>query len=153
MTKPRVAIWTDGSCWPNDGTGPGGWGAVLEHPRSGACKELFGGLEKATNNRAELTAAIKALEALKRPCIVRLHTDSRYVMNGFAKGWVNKWRRQGWRTSQGKPVANQDLWEQLYILNKRHRIAWLWVRGHAGNVNNERADELALLGRKSIKGA
>lgn len=152
MKRPLVKAWTDGSCWPNDGSGPGGWGVVLEHPASGTRKELFGGMPTATNNRAELTAAIKALEALNKPCFVKLFTDSRYVANGFVRGWVNSWRRRDWRNAEGREVANRDLWEQLYALDKTHRVAWVWIPGHNGIPNNERADELAAQGRKNMRG-
>ncbi|WP_341987936.1 ribonuclease HI [Azorhizobium sp. AG788] len=143
----RIAIWTDGACSGNPG--PGGWGAILI---SGAHrKELSGGEVLTTNNRMELTAAISALEALKKPCAVDLHTDSEYLRNGVMK-WMAGWRRNGWRTADKKPVKNQDLWERLDAALKSHDIAWHWVKGHAGNELNERADELAREGMAPFKG-
>ena len=134
----RVSIWTDGACSGNPG--PGGWGAVL---RYGAReRELKGGEALTTNNRMELTAAIEALEALKRPCAVRLHTDSQYLRGGVT-GWLDGWKRNGWRTADRKPVKNEDLWRRLDAAAKPHTIEWLWVRGHSGNKFNERADLLA----------
>ena len=138
---PEVVIWTDGACRGNPG--PGGWGAVLlfgEHRR-----ELRGGERDTTNNRMELTAAIRALEALKRPCRVRLHTDSEYVMRGITE-WLAGWRARGWKTAARKPVKNQDLWQALDAEVARHDIDWRWVRGHSGVEENERADALANLG-------
>ena len=134
----RIDIWTDGACSGNPG--PGGWGAILI---SGAHrKELSGGEVLTTNNRMELTAAISALEALKKPCAVDLHTDSEYLRNGVMK-WMAGWRRNGWRTADKKPVKNQDLWERLDAESQRHEVQWKWVKGHAGNAGNERADKLA----------
>jgi ribonuclease HI len=134
----RVSIWTDGACSGNPG--PGGWGAVL---RYGAHeKELKGGEALTTNNRMELTAAIAALESLKRPCAVSLHTDSQYLRGGVT-GWIDGWKRNGWRTADKKPVKNEDLWRRLDAAAERHEVDWLWVRGHAGDEHNERADELA----------
>lgn len=133
-----VEIHTDGACRGNPG--PGGWGAVLragEHER-----ELWGGEDDTTNNRMELTAAIEALAALKRPCRVRLYTDSTYVMHGITR-WLEDWRRRGWKTAARKPVKNQDLWQRLDALTGRHEIEWHWVKGHAGDPGNERADRLA----------
>ena len=135
-----VDIFTDGACSGNPG--PGGWGAVLRFETIE--KELSGGEPLTTNNRMELTAAIAALEALKRPCRVRLHTDSIYLRDGITR-WINKWRRNGWLTSDRKPVKNADLWERLETAMARHHIEWAWVRGHAGHAENERADELARL--------
>jgi ribonuclease HI len=135
---PRVEIATDGACKGNPG--PGGWGAVI---RSGAReKELSGGEPLTTNNRMELTAVIEALNALKRPCAVSLSTDSRYVMDGLTK-WIHGWRRNGWKTASKQPVKNADLWQALVEATARHRIAWEWVKGHAGHPDNERADRLA----------
>jgi ribonuclease HI len=134
----QVEIATDGACKGNPG--PGGWGAVI---RSGAReKELSGGEALTTNNRMELTAVIEALNALKRPCAVTLSTDSRYVMDGLTK-WIHGWRRNGWKTADRKPVKNADLWQALVEATARHRIAWQWVKGHAGHPDNERADKLA----------
>ena len=133
-----VEIFTDGACKGNPG--PGGWGAVI---RSGVNeKELSGGEPLTTNNRMELTAAIEALNALKRPCSVRLSTDSRYVMDGLTK-WIHGWQRNGWRTADKKPVKNAELWQALLAATARHTIKWEWVKGHAGHPENERADTLA----------
>lgn len=136
--KTAIDIFTDGACSGNPG--PGGWGAVLvqgDHER-----ELSGGEALTTNNRMELTAAIEALEALKRPCRVRLHTDSNYLKDGITR-WMKKWQANGWRTADRKPVKNQDLWLRLEKAAQRHEIEWLWVRGHSGHDGNERADVLA----------
>jgi ribonuclease HI len=134
----QVEIATDGACKGNPG--PGGWGAVI---RSGAReKELSGGEALTTNNRMELTAVIEALNALKRPCAVTLSTDSRYVMDGLTK-WIHGWRKNGWKTAAKQPVKNADLWQALVEATARHRIAWEWVKGHAGHPDNERADKLA----------
>jgi len=139
MTElPHVEIATDGACKGNPG--PGGWGAVI---RSGAHeKELSGGEPLTTNNRMELTAAIRALEALKRPARVTLSTDSRYVMDGLTK-WIHGWQKNGWRTAARAPVKNADLWQALLAAATPHRIEWTWVKGHAGHPDNERCDRLA----------
>ena len=139
--RPEVTIYTDGACSGNPG--PGGWGAILisgEHR-----KEMCGGEDETTNNRMELTAAIEALDALKRPSQVTLYTDSTYVRDGITK-WINGWRRNGWRTAAKKPVKNAELWQRLDAAGQRHEIDWRWVRGHAGHPENERADELARSG-------
>ncbi|SMF61297.1 ribonuclease HI [Allosphingosinicella indica] len=134
----EVEIFTDGACKGNPG--PGGWGAVI---RSGAReKELSGGEQRTTNNRMELTAAIRALEALNRPCHVTLTTDSVYVRDGITK-WIHGWQRNGWRTADKKPVKNAELWQELLAAVTPHRIDWRWVKGHAGHPENERADQLA----------
>lgn len=133
-----VEIFTDGACSGNPG--PGGWGALLRY--KGVERELAGGEAATTNNRMELMAAIAALEALKRPSRVRLSTDSTYVRDGITK-WLPRWKANGWRTADRKPVKNQDLWERLDAALAEHRIEWLWVRGHAGDADNERVDELA----------
>ena len=133
-----VDIFTDGACSGNPG--PGGWGAILRF--DAIEKELSGGEPLTTNNRMEMMAAISALEALKRPCRVRLHTDSIYLRDGITR-WINKWRSNGWLTSDRKPVKNADLWMRLEKALAPHRIEWAWVRGHAGHPENERADELA----------
>ncbi|WP_235498034.1 MULTISPECIES: ribonuclease HI [unclassified Frankia] len=142
-----VEIFTDGACSGNPG--PGGWGAVL---RYGAHeKTLYGGeAAETTNNRMELLAAIRALEALTRPSTVRLHTDSQYLRNGVS-GWLPRWKRNGWLTADKKPVKNADLWQQLDVLAGRHTIEWLWVKGHAGHPDNERADRLANRGMKEAR--
>jgi len=135
---PLVEIATDGACKGNPG--PGGWGAVL---RFGTKERDMSGAENpTTNNRMELLAAIRALEALKRPCRVKLSTDSRYVMDGLTK-WIHGWRKNGWKTADKKPVKNADLWQMLLNASEPHRIEWLWVKGHAGHPDNERADRLA----------
>jgi ribonuclease HI len=133
-----VEIATDGACKGNPG--PGGWGAVLRFGETE--KELSGGEPLTTNNRMELTAAVQALNALKRPCRVRLSTDSRYVMDGLTK-WIHGWRRNGWKTADKKSVKNAELWQALLDAAAPHRIEWIWVKGHAGHPDNERADKLA----------
>ena len=137
----EVVIYTDGACSGNPG--PGGWGAVLQG--SGKEKELHGGEPLTTNNRMELMAAIQALEALQRPAQVTLHTDSKYLLDGITK-WIKGWQRNGWLTSAKKPVKNDDLWRRLIEAMSRHEITWQWVKGHAGDPGNERADELARRG-------
>ena len=133
-----VEIFTDGACKGNPG--PGGWGAII---RSGAHeKELSGGEPLTTNNRMEMLAAIRALQALKRPCTVTLHTDSNYLKDGITK-WIHGWQRNGWKTADRKPVKNAELWQELLEATARHRIDWRWVKGHAGHPENERADRLA----------
>jgi len=137
----RVAIWTDGACSGNPG--PGGWGAILNYGERE--RTLCGGEALTTNNRMELLAAISALEALSRPCGVDLHTDSQYLRGGVT-GWIKNWKRNGWRTADKKPVKNEDLWRRLDEAAARHDVAWAWVKGHAGDAMNERADELARKG-------
>ncbi|MET0597435.1 MAG: ribonuclease HI [Mesorhizobium sp.] len=133
-----VEIFTDGACSGNPG--PGGWGAVLRY--NGSVRELSGGEPVTTNNRMELTAAISALNALKEPCLVDLHTDSEYVRNGI-RSWIDGWKRNGWMTSAKKPVKNAELWQALDEARRRHEVVWHWVKGHSGHPENERADELA----------
>jgi ribonuclease HI len=135
---PLVEIATDGACKGNPG--PGGWGALLRF--GDREREMSGGENPTTNNRMELMAAIRALEALKKPCRVKLSTDSRYVMDGLTK-WIHGWRRNGWKTADRKPVKNADLWQELLAASAPHRIEWIWVKGHAGHPDNERADKLA----------
>lgn len=142
----RVAIWTDGACSGNPG--PGGWGAILK--MGDAVKELKGGDSDTTNNRMELAAAIAALDALTRACRVDLFTDSNYVRGGIT-GWMTAWKRNGWRTADKKPVKNIELWQALDAAAQRHEVAWHWVKGHAGNPMNERADELAREGMRPFK--
>ncbi len=138
-TKRKVVhIWTDGACRGNPG--PGGWGAVLRY--NGHEKHLHGGEPETTNNRMELTAAIKALEALREPCEVHLTTDSQYLRQGITQ-WLPQWKRRGWKTADRKPVRNRDLWERLDALAQKHRVHWHWVRGHTGHPENELADRLA----------
>jgi len=138
MSSEVVEIYADGACKGNPG--PGGWGVLLR--AGGTEKELFGGERETTNNRMELTAVIRALEALKRRCRVRLYTDSQYVQKGISQ-WIHDWKRRGWRTTDKKPVKNEDLWRRLDDLAGGHDIEWHWVRGHAGHPENERADALA----------
>ena len=134
----QVEIHTDGACLGNPG--PGGWAALLRHGSTE--RELVGGEPDTTNNRMELMAAISGLEALKTPCEVVLHTDSQYVKKGIGE-WMPNWIRRGWKTAAGDPVKNKDLWERLSLANTRHQVQWKWVRGHSGNVDNERVDQLA----------
>ncbi|HBX25809.1 MAG TPA: ribonuclease HI [Gammaproteobacteria bacterium] len=138
MTDKKVALYTDGACKGNPGAG--GWGVVLEYGKHR--KELFGGDVETTNNRMELMAAIAGLSALKSRCVVDLYTDSVYVKDGITK-WLSNWKSNGWRTAAKKPVANQDLWEQLDQAVSDHQVNWHWVKGHSGDPGNERADELA----------
>lgn len=144
--KPDVTIFTDGACSGNPG--PGGWGAVL---RTGdAEKELSGAVAETTNNRMELTAAIQALKALKRPCRVHLVTDSNYLKDGITT-WITKWKRNGWKTASKKPVKNDDLWRALEDALQPHQVEWEWIRGHTGHPENERADKLAREAIKTLK--
>lgn len=149
MTKPEIEIYTDGACSPNPGVG--GWAAILissdhdDHER-----ELTGAESETTNNRMEMTAAIQALNALNKPCRVRLHTDSAYLRNAFTQRWLDKWQRNNWRTASKKPVANEDLWRALLEAEAPHKVEWLWVKGHAEDPMNERADELAVEARLEL---
>ncbi|GFO82938.1 ribonuclease HI [Methyloceanibacter sp.] len=146
-SRPKVVIHTDGACSGNPG--PGGWGAILESgPHR---KEINGGEARTTNNRMELTAAIEALEALKGPSDVELHTDSNYLRGGITS-WIKSWKRNGWRTADRKPVKNAELWQRLEQAEARHRVNWHWVKGHAGHDENERADELAREGMAPFLG-
>jgi len=138
MSDGAVEIYTDGACRGNPG--PGGWGVLLRF--NDKEKELWGGEAGTTNNRMELMAAIRALEALKRPSRVKLYTDSLYVMKGITT-WIHDWKRRGWRTAEKKPVKNEDLWRELDALAAKHEIEWHWVKGHNGHPENERADQLA----------
>lgn len=135
-----VELFTDGACSGNPG--PGGWGAILRFGT--AEKELSGGEAVTTNNRMELTAVIEGLSALKEPCAVKLTTDSKYVADGVTKGWAESWRKNGWRKADKKPALNPDLWEKLLDLLKIHQVEICWVKGHAGHVENERCDKLAV---------
>jgi ribonuclease HI len=145
---PHVIIHTDGACSGNPG--PGGWGAILSYGEHE--KELKGGEPHTTNNRMELMGAISALEALKRPSTVELHTDSKYVHDGISK-WIHGWKRNGWKTADKKPVKNVDLWQRLDQAIQRHEVHWRWVKGHAGHELNERADKLAVAAIADIRAA
>lgn len=149
MKKPTVIIYSDGACSPNPGVG--GWAAVLISPaHNNTRREISGAEGQTTNNRMELTAAVMSLRALKCPCMVTLTTDSEYLKNAFSEGWLAKWRRNGWRTSDRKPVANADLWVELLRLAEIHDITWQWVRGHAGDEINNRCDVLAVEARRAL---
>jgi ribonuclease HI len=143
----RVEIYTDGACRGNPGAG--GWGVVLRYRNRE--RELYGGEAHTTNNRMELTAAIRALEALRRHCRVAVYTDSQYVRGGITT-WLADWKRRNWRTADRKPVKNQDLWQRLDVLAAAHDVEWHWVRGHAGHPENERADALANRGIDELAG-
>ncbi len=144
----NVEIYTDGACKGNPGKG--GWGALLTY--KGVVKELYGGEMQTTNNRMELTAVIRALEALKRPGLqIHVYSDSRYVLSGIEE-WLPAWKARSWKISSRKPVLNQDLWQQLDRLNQQHQVVWHWVKGHSGNAGNEKADELANRGIEELPG-
>ena len=145
MTEP-VEVWTDGACSGNPG--PGGWGAILSY--KGKERELSGGEAMTTNNRMELMGAISALETLTRPCTVALHTDSQYLRQGIT-AWIHGWKKNGWKTADRKPVKNEELWKRLDAALKQHKIEWKWVKGHAGDEMNERADALARAGMAPFK--
>ena len=135
-----VTLYTDGACSGNPG--PGGWGAILEY--MGHEKEMSGGEENTTNNRMELTAVIRGLQALKEPCIVELYSDSKYVIDGLSKGWAVSWRKNGWRKADKKPALNPDLWEMLLDLTEKHEMHYHWVKGHADNPKKQRCYQLAV---------
>ena len=134
-----VTLYTDGACSGNPG--PGGWGAILEY--KGIEKEFSGGEESTTNNRMELTAVIRGLEALKEPCIVELYSDSKYVIDALEKGWAVSWRAKGWKKADKKPALNPELWDELLSLCNTHKVEFVWVKGHAGHPYNERCDTMA----------
>ena len=142
-----VNVYTDGACKGNPGVG--GWGVLLKY--GGRTRELCGGEAHTTNNRMELTAVIRALEALNRQCSIKLHTDSKYVQQGITV-WIHDWKKRGWKTADKKPVKNDDLWRRLDELAREHEIEWIWVKGHAGHDGNERADELANRGAETVSG-
>ena len=146
MSKPRVKMYTDGACSGNPG--PGGWGVLLTF--NGTEKELFGGAPETTNNQMELQAPIEGLRALKKPCQVTIITDSNYVKDGITE-WIHKWKQNGWRTANKKPVKNAELWQALEEATNGHDIIWEWVKGHAGHPENERADALANQGMAEFK--
>lgn len=145
IQRPKVTVYTDGACKGNPG--PGGWGAWLS--AGGHDKELFGGEANTTNNRMELTAVIEALASLKRTCEVTLYTDSQYVRKGITE-WIIGWKQRGWQTADKKPVKNVDLWQRLDGLRHLHQVDWRWVKGHAGDPGNERADALANKGAATV---
>ena len=147
MNKPHITIYTDGACSGNPG--PGGWGAVLILGQYK--KELSGAEKETTNNRMELTAAIMALSALKKPCHVELFSDSAYLVNAFNNDWIKNWQKNGWRNSQKKPVENKDLWEKLVMLTANHEVAFVKVKGHADNKWNNRCDKLAVAACETLK--
>ncbi|PIT11324.1 ribonuclease HI [Snodgrassella communis] len=142
----EVTLYTDGACKGNPGVG--GWGAFLQSGQHS--KELFGGEANTTNNRMELTAVIQGLAALKRPCIVNIYTDSQYVKNGMQE-WIHNWKARGWKTASKQPVKNVELWQALDAEVNKHQVHWHWIKGHAGNPGNEKADELANRGVELIK--
>lgn len=141
-----ISIWTDGACKGNPGIG--GWGALLKY--GSHQKEIYGGEINTTNNRMELLAVIEALRLLNKPCVVHIYTDSQYVQKGMTE-WITAWKQRGWRTAAKKPVKNADLWQQLDQLCEQHQLQWHWVKGHAGDVGNERADQLANLGVEQLQ--
>ena len=143
--KQKIEMYTDGACRGNPG--PGGWGVMLRF--NGSVKELYGGEAQTTNNRMELMAAIRGLEALTKPCTVALTTDSQYVMKGITE-WMDNWIQRGWKTAAKKPVKNVDLWQRLSAALETHQVEWHWVRGHTGHPENERADELANRGIEEL---
>ena len=145
---PIVHIYSDGACSPNPGLG--GWAAVLISPGHGdRRREMSGAVPDTTNNRMELLAAVKAFEALKKPCTVTFHTDSRYLRDAFEKQWLDKWQRNGWRTATKDPVKNEDLWRELLTRTAPHDVSWVWVRGHHTDPENNRCDELAVRAREA----
>lgn len=144
----KVQIYTDGACSGNPG--PGGWGAILMY--GGAKKELSGGEMETTNNRMELLGVINALESLKEPCQVTLHTDSQYIVNAINQGWAVKWRANGWMRNKKEPAKNPDLWETLLGLCEKHDVSFVWIKGHAENEYNNRCDQLAVMESEARKG-
>ena len=148
MPKDLVIIYTDGDCSPNPGTG--GWGAVLISNQHNLRTEISGSEVDSTNNRMEMTAAIKALEALKKPCKVELYTDSSYVKNAFEKNWLRNWQNNGWKSKGKKTIANKDLWLCLLEGSNKHEVSWHWVKGHSDNPENDRCDALAVQARANL---
>lgn len=140
MSKPEVKVYTDGACSGNPG--PGGWGAILIW--NGREKEISGGTSKTTNNRMEMQAVIEAFKSLKKPCIVRIHSDSSLIINAFRKGWIKNWQSRGWKKADKKPVENRDLWEKMLKVMEPHEVRWIKVKGHSGDKYNDRADRLAV---------
>lgn len=146
-SQPAVILYTDGACSGNPG--PGGWAALLLW--NGKEKEIAGGAKNTTNNRMEMMAVIKGLKALKRPCKVKIHSDSALIVNTFKKGWIEDWQKRGWKKSNKKPVENRDLWEEMLRAMKPHKIEWIKVKGHADNMLNNRVDKLAVNASKKFK--
>ena len=149
MSKNSIIIYTDGACAPNPGIG--GWGAILNSKKHNLRTEISGSEAHSTNNRMEITAVIKAFEALNKPCVVDLYTDSVYVKNAFDKNWIKNWENNGWKNKGRKPIANKDLWLRLIEVSQKHEVSWHWVKGHSNNPENERCDELAVKARKEIE--
>lgn len=145
--KPEVIVFTDGACSGNPG--PGGWGALLQW--NGQEKELSGGAPDTTNNRMEMQAVIEALKALKKPCSVKIHSDSALIINTFKQNWINGWIKRGWKKSNKKPVENQDLWKAMLTAMQPHDVEWIKVKGHSGNIRNERVDMLAVEASKQFQ--
>ncbi|PCI22840.1 MAG: ribonuclease HI [Piscirickettsiaceae bacterium] len=145
MLKKKVHIYTDGACRGNPGIG--GWGASLHY--NGTTKEIYGGEQLTTNNRMEMTAVIKALSLLKEPSNLTINSDSKYIIDGINQ-WLPNWKKRNWKTTSKKPVKNVDLWQQMDQLLQQHQVNWVWVKGHSGNLGNERADELANMGIDSL---
>ena len=145
--KPEVIIYTDGACSGNPG--PGGWGAVLIW--NGKEKDISGGEAQTTNNRMEMKAVIEALKSLKRPCKVKIHSDSALIINAFTQGWVKNWQKRGWRKADKKPVENKELWQQMIKAMEPHEVEWIKVKGHSGHVLNDRVDALAVMESMKIK--
>ncbi|WP_103663625.1 ribonuclease HI [Gracilimonas amylolytica] len=145
--KPEVIVYTDGACSGNPG--PGGWGAILKW--NGTEKELSGGHPQTTNNRMEMQAVIEALKALKKPCLVKIHSDSALIINAFQQGWIKNWQKRGWRKSNKKPVENKELWQDMLKAMEPHEVVWVKVKGHAGIELNERADQLAVAATQRIQ--
>ena len=143
----KINIYTDGACSGNPG--PGGWGAILEYNDNK--KEISGGEANTTNNRMELTALISALELLKEPCEVVVTSDSKYVLDALSKGWAKSWQKNNWKRSNKQPALNPDLWEKLLVQEKRHKLSYVWIKGHAGHKQNERCDELAVMQSQKYK--
>lgn len=144
----EVTIYSDGACSGNPG--PGGWGAIMVSDTPPGRKELSGAEANTTNNRMEMTAVIEPLLRLKRPCRVRIITDSRYLVDAFQKGWLERWQVNGWRTADRNPVKNEDLWRGLLVAMQPHIVTWEWIKGHVGHVENERADQLAVTARQTL---
>lgn len=147
MNKPQVELYTDGACSGNPG--PGGWAFVLKHPATGKEMESSGAEAETTNNRMELMAVIRGLEALKAPSLVDLYSDSQYVLNGL-KEWMASWKKRNWRTASKQPVKNVDLWQQLDVLQGKHELKFHWIRGHSEHPENERCDQLAVAAREAL---